>query len=85
MCYGFIMKTITLKDVPPALHQSLKARAREHGRSLNREILVSLESLLRCEPLDAEALAQRAREAREAAGVYVTRVDLAAFKDKGRS
>lgn len=78
------MNTITLKDVQPALHQSLKARAREHGRSLNREILAVLESAIRCEPLDAETIASRARAVRESAGVYVTRADLTAFKNRGR-
>lgn len=78
------MNTITLKDVQPALHQSLKARAREHGRSLNREILAVLENAIRCESLDVETIASRARAVRESAGVYVTRADLVTFKNRGR-
>ena len=78
------MNTITLKDVPPMLHKALKTRAREHGRSLNREILAALENTVRCESLDAESLANRARAVRESAGGYVTRADLAAFKNRGR-
>ncbi len=81
----FTMNTITLKDVPPALHSSLKARARENGRSLNREVLVTLENALRSKPLDVETLANRARTVRESAGVYVTRDDLTAMKNKGRA
>ena len=35
---------ITLKDVPEKLHQSLKRRAEDHGRSLNKEVLNILDS-----------------------------------------
>ena len=31
--------TITLKNIPPHLHQRLKARAQQRGRSLNSEVL----------------------------------------------
>ena len=79
------MNTITLKDVPPALHKSLKARARENGRSLNREVLVTLENALRSKPFSAENIATRAKALREEAGIYVTQPDLISLKNKGRS
>ncbi|MEM9080229.1 MAG: Arc family DNA-binding protein [Verrucomicrobiota bacterium] len=34
--------TITIKNVPDEVHQELKAQAKEHGRSLNQEILMVL-------------------------------------------
>lgn len=37
------MKTITLKDIPLPVHAALKQRARQHGRSLNKEVLACLE------------------------------------------
>lgn len=37
------MPTLTLKDVPPRLHQALKKRADRHRRSLNQEVLHCLE------------------------------------------
>jgi len=37
------MTTLSLKDVPPELHQRLRALAEAHGRSLNKEIIASLE------------------------------------------
>jgi hypothetical protein len=52
---------------------------------LNREVLVTLENALRSKPLDVETLANRARTVRESAGVYVTRDDLTAMKNKGRA
>ena len=42
MYYGFIMATITLKDIPKELHIVLKQRAQKHGRSLNKEVLECL-------------------------------------------
>lgn len=38
------MISITLKDIPPAVHVALKSRAKEHGRSLNKEALACLET-----------------------------------------
>jgi plasmid stability protein len=35
--------TITLKNVPPELHRSLKDLARKHKRSLNQEVIHCLE------------------------------------------
>jgi hypothetical protein len=38
--------TITLKNVPPALHHSLKELAKKHKRSLNQEAIHCLEGAL---------------------------------------
>jgi len=37
------MPTITLKNIPADLHLKLKKRAEEHHRSLNREIIATLQ------------------------------------------
>ncbi len=50
------MSTITIRDVPPAVHRSLTSRARAHGRSLNKEIIVTLESILHGAAIDAKAV-----------------------------
>lgn len=78
------MSTITLKDVPPALHRTLKSRAEAHGRSLNKEILVILESSLHGQPIDAAAIGRHAMAVRESVGVYVTEQDLKTLKSAGR-
>jgi hypothetical protein len=39
------MPTITLKEVPSALHEALKRQAHTHRRSLNQEILHCLEQI----------------------------------------
>ncbi|MBK1716890.1 FitA-like ribbon-helix-helix domain-containing protein [Thiocystis violacea] len=40
------MPTITLRDVPEPLHQRLQQQARQHHRSIDREVMVLLETLL---------------------------------------
>ena len=78
------MNTITIKDVPPAVHRTLKSRAEAHGRSLNKEIIMTLESTLHGSPVDAAAIGKHARAVRETMGVYLTQKDLTALKNAGR-
>jgi plasmid stability protein len=40
------MITITIKGIPKATHRALKKRAAAHRRSLNREVIFALESIL---------------------------------------
>jgi plasmid stability protein len=84
MHYDCTMSTITLKDVPPSVHRALKSRARIHGRSLNREIIMTLEGTLHGVPVDGAAVGKHARAVRESLGVYLTRKDLTALKNAGR-
>ena len=60
------MPTVTLKNIPRPLHRALKARAEGNRRSLNREILATLESSVtpRIRPVEEwlqEAASFRAR------------------------
>ena len=78
------MKTITLKNIPDDLHQRLKERAARHHRSLNSEIIASLEASLRSEPLDPEAYIARIRKLRPPGHERLTQEDFDASKNKGR-
>ena len=78
------MSTITIKNVPSALHLKLKARAKANGRSLNREVINTLERALHSVRLDGEAVIRRARVVRESMGVYLRESDLAKLKNSGR-
>lgn len=78
------MSTITIKDVPPAVHRTLKSRAEAHGRSLNKEIIITLESTLHGAPIDATAIGKHARSVRETLGVYLMQRDLTGLKNTGR-
>ena len=48
--------TITLKNVPPALHRSLKELAKKHKRSLNQEAIFCLEGALSLSDRDRPSL-----------------------------
>lgn len=79
------MTAITIKDIPKEIHEGLKERARAHGRSLNREVLATLESVLRGSKVDSSSILNHAREVRESTQVYMTQADLDGFKNEGRS
>jgi hypothetical protein len=48
--------TITLKNVPPELHRSLKELAKKHKRSLNQEAIHCLEGALSSSDRDRPSL-----------------------------
>jgi plasmid stability protein len=85
MRYGSLMSTITLKNVPENIHQALKSRAKAHGRSLNKEVICSLEQLLSGTPTDVGQYISEARAVREEMNVYITQRELTAIKNEGRS
>lgn len=57
--------TLTIRNVPPALHARLKRRAEEHRRSLNNEVIMLLEEAVGENRADREALFERIRKRRE--------------------
>jgi len=59
--------TITLKNVPKALHAKLTKRAAAHKRSLNQEAILCLEETLQGnERVPAEVWEERFRKVRDA-------------------
>lgn len=78
------MSTITLKNVPPEIHKTLKSRAKAHGRSLNKEIIATLEGTVHGARVNTAALVNHARAVRETVEAYLTQADLTAFKNAGR-
>jgi len=58
------MITITLKDIPRAVHVALKHRAQQHGRSLNKEALACLETAVAPTKVNIEALLREVRQHR---------------------
>lgn len=80
------MATMTLKNLPDDLYERLKESAARHHRSINREAIARLERALSSQPVDPEALLERARRVREkTSGIYVTDDDLRQARDEGRS
>jgi plasmid stability protein len=78
------MAIITLKNVPASVHRALKARAKARGRSLNREIIATLEETLHGSRIDADSVGKHARAVRESMSVYMTEKDLRKLKNAGR-
>lgn len=79
------MSTITVKQLPEKVHRVLKARAKAHGRSLNKEIIAILDSHVHASKVDASEVANRARAVRETMNIFLTQKDLAEFRKSGRS
>ena len=59
------MPNLTIKSLPDDLYALLKARAAEHRRSINSEVMVCLEMALRSRRVEPEALLARADAVRE--------------------
>lgn len=79
------MATLTVKNIPDALHQRLKERAKQHRRSINSEVIVCLEQVLGSAPVDRTALLASIRARRQTMSrVYLTDEDLRAAKNEGR-
>ncbi|NBB86338.1 MAG: Arc family DNA-binding protein [Bacteroidetes bacterium] len=56
------MPTLTIKNVPPDLHERLKESARRHRRSMNSEAITLLErALMPARRRDAETLIAEAK------------------------
>lgn len=78
--------TLTLKNVPDELYNSLKAAAEAHRRSLNSEALVCLESVLLPQRVSVEDRLARARELRQTLTANVFSPDnIERFRDEGRA
>jgi plasmid stability protein len=78
------MATVTVKDLPEKLHRQLKARAEQHRRSLNSEILAVLEAATSPRKLDPNDLLARAAALRSRVAGRLTDSDLAVLRQAGR-
>jgi len=78
------MSTVTVKGLPEKLHRQLKARALQHRRSLNSEIIAMLEAAAAPQKRDPDVLLARAASLRRQVGGRLTDSDLAALRNAGR-
>ena len=80
------MPSLTIKNVPAPLLQRLRRRAVANRRSLNFEVIASLESTIGATPVDPETLLARARAVRiTPRGMRLTDSVLRRLKVAGRS
>lgn len=78
--------TLTLKNIPDAIYQSLKQSAEANRRSLNSEAIVCLEAALLSRRVGVADRLARARDLRASLPkAEFTAQDIAAFKWQGRS
>ena len=78
------MSTLTLKNVPPSLHERLKTSAAAHRRSLNQEAIVWLETAPGAREVDVSTLLAQARELEGAIKGKLTDRRLRLWKNQGR-
>jgi len=78
------MITITIKGLSKEVHRELKKRAATHGRSLNTEAIAVLESSVRSQPVDTQALLARARAVRATMKFKATAAQIDWWKREGR-
>ena len=70
------MPALTLKNIPDALYERLKASASANHRSINSELIHWLEQALLPKRMSAAECVQRARELRQGIDPDVTNIDV---------
>ena len=76
---------VTLKEFPDDLHARLKQIASRRGRSLNRQIIHTLETAIKPSLIDETVLLQRIKANREQIGGSLDQEFLEAAISEGRS
>lgn len=79
------MAEIVLKDIPKPLYQRLKQKAIQNHRSLDTEVIATLELVYRQNKVDVKALLQRAHTLRGQVLGQLTDEQLTELKNQGRS
>ena len=82
---GEMAKTLTLKNLPEALHARLSAAAKLHRRSLNNEAIVCLEAGLAAGSAPVQDRLREIRALRQTLGTSdFERNEIETFKAEGR-
>jgi plasmid stability protein len=79
------MATVTVKNIPDQIYETLRALATEHRRSINSEIVYLIEKATRSIKIDPEEHLAAARKLREKTRAFAaTDQELSAAKREGR-
>jgi len=79
------MPSLTVKNIPDEVYHALKENASRHRRSLNSEVIISLERITRARPVDAKKVLARIDELRKSLHVPpLTEEFLAEARHTGR-
>ncbi len=76
--------TLTLKNIPDAIYDRLRASADAHRRSMNSEAIVCLETVLLPRRVNTDEQLSRIRELRASLNFTVTAEDVDTLKREGR-
>ena len=74
--------TITIRNVPEAVHDELAARAARAGQSLQEYMLARVGEL--AEQVTVDVLLRRVRERKAATGTHVSAEEIVAWRDADR-
>lgn len=79
------MATITIKNIPDDVYESLKLLAEANRRSINSEVIVLIEEKVTSRKIVPEEVIARARQLREKTSQYlISDEDLKQAKETGR-
>jgi antitoxin FitA len=78
------MQSITLKNIPEEIHQSLKIMARIHHRSLNNEIITCLERYTHHDQSQTQSVLEKARFNRSKISTVIKAKDIELAINEGR-
>ncbi len=81
--YGFV--NVTLKEIPPELHEQLKDAAARSRRSLNHQIIYTLQSSLASHQTSRDELVTRIQQRRGRLGGFVESADVIEGIQDGRA
>lgn len=80
------MATITVKNIPPVIYEKLKQSAKANHRSINSEVIASIERSVSSISIQPEQLLAAARELRMLSVSHlITDEEFTSFKNTGRS
>ncbi len=71
-------------DIPKPLYQHLEQKAKQNQRSLDSEVIATLELAYRQDQVNVDVLLQRARALRGKVSGQLTDDQLSTFKNQGR-
>ena len=77
-------KNITIRDIPDDIYQKLKRQAELHHRSINSEVIVTLEKMVKSHRHDASQIIDRANTLKSKAKGSLSMSQIEDAIDQGR-
>ncbi|RCK77795.1 MAG: hypothetical protein OZSIB_2853 [Candidatus Ozemobacter sibiricus] len=78
------MASILVKNIPPAIHEAIKERAKRNFRSVNNEIIACLHEILFPRKIDPQAELEKVKQLRKLVNGFLKEEDLTKMISKGR-